>query len=162
MRMPGNKITIGVIGASKATASDMELSIEVGKLIARSGATLVCGGLGGVMEGAAKGASGEGGLTVGILPGNETSDANKYIKVPIATGMGEARNIVIVKSSDSLIAIGGGYGTLSEIATAMRLGVHVVGLQTWRVQGNDPDIIIRTDSAQEAVATALKLAQKHQ
>ena len=87
--------------------------------------------------------------------------ASEFIKVPIATGMGEARNIVIVKSSDILIAIGGGYGTLSEIATAMRLGVDVVGLQTWKVQGNDPDLVQRVESAQEAVTTALKLAAKH-
>ena len=159
--MPEKKVTIGVIGTSRATVSEMEFAIEVGRLIARSGAILVCGGLGGVMEGAAQGASGEGGLTVGIVPGSRTSDANEFIKIPIATGMGEARNILIVKSSDSLIAIGGGYGTLSEIATAMRLGVDVVGFRTWKVQGNDPDLVQRVESAEEAVTTALKLAVKH-
>jgi len=160
MKKTDRKITIGVIGASRATPSDMALAVEVGRLIARSGATLVCGGLGGVMEGAARGAVGEGGLTVGILPGNDAGEANEFIKVPIATGMGEARNVIIVKSSDSIIAIGGGYGTLSEIATAMRLGVEVVGLQTWKVHGNDPDVVTRTDDAEEAVDTALKFAAK--
>ncbi|MFQ6091629.1 MAG: TIGR00725 family protein [Candidatus Glassbacteria bacterium] len=159
MRGAERRVTIGVIGASQATPSDMELAVEVGRLIARSGATLVCGGLGGVMEGCAKGAREEGGLTVGILPGTSTRDANEYIMVPIATGMGEARNVIIVRSSDCLIAIGGGYGTLSEIATAMRLGVDVIGLGTWRVQGVEPDIVRRVGTAGEAVEKAIEIAR---
>ncbi len=154
------KLSIGVVGASNATPSDVELATQVGRLIARSGAVLVCGGLGGVMEACARGVVEEGGASVGILPGNFMEEANEFVTVAIATGVGEARNVILVKSSDCLIAIGGGYGTLSEIATAMRFGVDVVGLQTWKVQGSDPDTIIRVDSAEDAVLKALECSQK--
>jgi hypothetical protein len=152
-------INIGVIGPSLAAPEEVTLARQVGRLIARAGATLVCGGLGGVMEAAAMGASEEGGITVGILPGSSREDANPYLRVTIATGMGEARNVIIVKSCASLVAIGGGYGTLSEIATAMRLGVPVVGILTWQVQGRDPDLVMRAATAEEAVAKAVEIAK---
>lgn len=158
MRKRARSPVIGVVGASTATPEELELAREVGRLIAKAGATLVCGGLGGVMEAASRGAFEEGGFTIGILPGNSRDDANPYIKVAVATGMGEARNVIIVKSCVCLIAIGGGYGTLSEIATGMRLGVPVVGLLTWEVKGRDPDVVVRAGSARDAVERALEIA----
>jgi uncharacterized protein (TIGR00725 family) len=102
----------------------------LGGEIARRGAILVCGGLGGVMEAAARGAAEAGGLTVGILPGPSTQDANAHIRVPVATDMGQARNVIIVHTADALIAVSGGAGTLSEIGHALKVGKPVVGLQT--------------------------------
>jgi uncharacterized protein (TIGR00725 family) len=96
---------------------------------------LVCGGLGGVMEAACKGAKGSGGTTVGILPGTDRTAANPYVDTAIATGLGEARNAIVARSADALIAIGGAYGTLSEIAFALKAGKRVVGLGTWEVEG---------------------------
>lgn len=154
------RLNIGVIGASKAAPEEREIAREVGRRIARAGAILVCGGLGGVMEAAAQGAFEEGGITVGILPGNSRGDANPFIRVAISTGMGEARNVIIVKSCDCLVAVGGGYGTLSEIATGMRLGVGVVGLLTWEVVGRDPDLVVRAVTAEEAVGRALAIARE--
>src|SRR5690606_6176989 len=116
----------------------------VGRGIARAGATLVCGGLGGVMEAACRGARAEGGLTVGILPGGDPSDANPYVEIPICTGMGYARNIIVVKSGHAVIAIDGAYGTLSEIGHALGEGLPVIGLDTWqlsRASGPDQGII---------------------
>jgi len=119
---------IGVIGAGGSSASLDEMATEVGREIARSEAVLVCGGLGGVMAAAARGAKEVGGYTVGILPGPSPDDANPYIDFPIATNMGQARNAVIAQTADALIAIGGGYGTLSEIALALKIGKKVVAL----------------------------------
>ena len=103
----------------------------VGAGVARRGAALVCGGLGGVMEAACRGAAGAGGLTVGLLPGEDRAAANPYVRLPVATGLGELRNALVVRTSDVLIAVGGAYGTLSEVALALRMGVVVVGLGTW-------------------------------
>jgi uncharacterized protein (TIGR00725 family) len=111
---------------------------------------LVCGGLGGVMEAACKGAKESGGTTVGILPGLDRADANPYVEVAVATGLGEARNALVVRAADALIAIGGGYGTLSEVALALRAGKRVVGLGTWDVEGVEP-----AGSPEAAVATVL-------
>lgn len=121
---------IGVIGSGTSRQHLTELAEEVGREIARKGAVLVCGGLGGVMTDAARGAKEIGGVTIGILPGAKTSEANEFIDFPIATDMGQARNSIIVHTADVLIAIGGGYGTLSEIALALKIGKAVVGLQT--------------------------------
>lgn len=135
----------------------------VGALLARRGATIVCGGLGGVMEAVCKGAKLEGGLTVGILPGGKASMANPWVDVPVVTGMGEARNAVVAKSARAVIAIGGGYGTLSEIAYALKSGTPVIGLNTWslRRNGREDDSIIRVQSAAEAVDKAISLAKRH-
>ena len=143
---------IAVIGAGRADKELHALAEEVGRLIALNGAVLVCGGLGGVMEAAARGANAEGGITVGILPGFEKSAANPYINVPVATGLGEIRNAVIVRSADVLIAIGGEYGTLSEIAFALKAGKTVIGIGTWDIKG-----IIKTNGAEDAVNRALGL-----
>jgi uncharacterized protein (TIGR00725 family) len=143
---------IGVIGASVASASTLEAAEEVGRGIARAGCVLVCGGLGGVMEAAARGAKGEGGLTVGILPGGGGSEANEFIDVAVATGMGQARNAIIAHTCESLIAVGGEYGTLSEVALGLKLGKPVVSLGSW-----EPDAsVLRADSPEDAVRKILK------
>jgi uncharacterized protein (TIGR00725 family) len=153
------KVRVGVIGASQAGARESRRAYEVGQHIARSGAVLICGGLGGVMKEAARGAYDEGGLTVGILPGDDASHANPYIHIPIVTGMSYARNIIVVRSSQVVIAIGGAYGTLSEIAYALNLGVPLVGLGTWSIAKIDRTgtRMALAETAGEAVATAFNL-----
>jgi uncharacterized protein (TIGR00725 family) len=146
------KPIVAVVGGSACTPEEAELAAAVGRLLAERGAVLVCGGLGGVMEAAARGAHAAGGLTVGILPGSDPAAANPYIDVPLATGMGEMRNAVIVRVAGGVIAIGGGWGTLSEIALARRIGTPVVGLHDAFAQGID---IPRAATPEEAVALVL-------
>jgi uncharacterized protein (TIGR00725 family) len=129
------KQIIAVIGGRRTEKSLLKEAEEVGRLIARRGATLVCGGLGGVMEAASRGAKSEGGLTVGILPQNDSKEVNQFIDVPIATGLGVGRNVIIARSADALIAVGGEYGTLSEIAYALQMGKPVIGIKTWDIKG---------------------------
>ncbi|HNX98002.1 MAG TPA: TIGR00725 family protein [Candidatus Aminicenantes bacterium] len=126
---------IGVIGGSQADREELDAAVEAGRLIASAGYTLVCGGLGGVMEAAARGASEKGGAVIGILPGQSLADANPHVTVPIATGLGLLRNSLVVLNSEVLIATGGRYGTLSEIAYAGALGRPVFGIGTWPVEG---------------------------
>jgi uncharacterized protein (TIGR00725 family) len=147
---------IAVIGGSTCTAAETALAVETGRLLAERGAVLVCGGLSGVMEGAARGAQTNGGVTVGILPGADPAAANRYIDVPLATGLGEMRNFLIVRTAHALIAIGGGVGTLSEIALAQRIGKPVVGLQDSFRNAVD---IPRVESAADAVRWALERAR---
>jgi len=147
---------IAVIGGSTCTAEETALAVETGRLLAERGAVLVCGGLSGVMEGAARGAQTNGGTTVGILPGADPAAANAYIDVPLATGLGEMRNFLIVRTAHALIAIGGGVGTLSEIALAQRIGKPVVGLQDSFRNAVD---IPRVESAADAVRWALERAR---
>lgn len=141
---------IGVIGGRTADKSTLEAARRVGELVARAGAVLVCGGLGGVMAAAASGARKAGGLTVGILPGNDPGEANSHIDVPIATGLGYARNSLVAMNSDALIAINGGYGTLSEIAYGNIYEKPVIGLGTWTVAG-----VVAADSPEQAVERAI-------
>jgi uncharacterized protein (TIGR00725 family) len=148
-------IQIGVIGAGQCSKEIEQLAEEVGKEIARNKATLVCGGLGGVMEASAKGAKQEGGNTVGILPGVSFEDANPFIDIPIVTGLSHARNVLVVRSSHALIAIEGGYGTLSEIAIALKIGKPVVGLRTWKIS----EEIVTVETPQEAVKKAIDLVE---
>ena len=143
---------IGVIGGSEASEELLRLAERVGSLIASEGCVLVCGGLGGVMEAAAKGAKSAGGLTVGVLPGGSRSDANPYIDIAIATNMGHARNAIIAHTCDALIAVGGRYGTLSEISFGLALGKRVVSLKSWDV---DPGIIA-AGTPEEAVSKAVE------
>jgi uncharacterized protein (TIGR00725 family) len=119
---------VAVVGGSDCTSAEAALAEALGRLLAQRGAVVVCGGLTGVMEAVAKGVRAAGGLTIGILPGNDQRDANAYIDVPLATGMGEMRNALIVRVAGAIVAIGGGTGTLSEIALALRIGTPVVGL----------------------------------
>ena len=149
------KPIIAVIGGSTCSSEEAAVAEETGRLLAQRGAILVCGGLGGVMAAAARGAQTNGGTTVGILPGDDPGDANTYISIPLATGLGEMRNFLIVRTVQALIAIGGGVGTLSEIALAQRIGKPVIGLHdSFR---NTLDIP-RVESAAEAVWWALQRA----
>ena len=143
---------IGVIGAGEVGPAILKVAEEVGRLIAERQAVLVCGGLGGVMEASARGARAGGGITVGILPQNHTGGANPFIEIPIATGFGEGRNVIIARTADALIAVGGEYGTLSEIALGLKMGKPVVGIRSWDIRG-----IIKTESAEEAVRKAFEM-----
>jgi len=145
-----NKIHIGVIGAGDCPLETYQLSYDVGHSIGEKGWVLFCGGLGGVMEGAAKGCLERGGTTVGLLPGTRKESANPYIALAIPTGMGEARNVMVVRASDVVIAIAGGFGTLSEIGLALKIGKPVIGLGTWR----DIDGVDYVQTPQEAIARA--------
>jgi uncharacterized protein (TIGR00725 family) len=151
---------IAVIGAGRCSAEVAALAEAVGQELAKRGAVLICGGLGGVMEAACRGAKAAGGVTVGILPGTSRREANPYVDIPIVTGMGEARNVLVVQSAQAVIAIHGEYGTLSEIAHALKLGIPVVGLYTWQLakDGRENQAIVRAQTAQEAVEKALALA----
>lgn len=153
---------IAVIGGSEASPEEIKMAEEIGRELARQGVILVCGGLGGIMEAACRGASAGGGLTIGILPGDSPQTANPYVQVPIVTGMGYARNITVVKSAQAVIAIGGSYGTLSEIAHARQSGIPVIGLNTWSMSknGQTDNSIITAPNAGEAVKIALTLAGK--
>jgi uncharacterized protein (TIGR00725 family) len=141
---------IAVIGGSRAGRQALDTALEVGRLIARSGAIVVCGGLGGVMEAASRGAREEGGLVIGILPGGSGADANPWVDVPVATGLGYTRNSLVVMNADAVIAVDGEYGTLSEIAYGLIHGKKVVGLGTWDVKG-----IVAAATAEEAVRLAI-------
>src|SRR4030042_3569752 len=148
------KKIIAVVGGRRNEKALLKEAEEVGRLIARNGATLVCGGLGGVMQAASKGAKSEGGLTVGILPQNDSKRANQYIDVPIATGLGIGRNVIIARTADAVIAVGGAYGTLSEIAYALQMGKPVVGIKTWEIKG-----VIHVENAADAENKAFELLE---
>jgi uncharacterized protein (TIGR00725 family) len=126
---------IGVVGPGDASSEELWRAEEVGAGLASLGAVVVTGGLGGVMEAACRGARSRRGRTLGILPGEDRAEANGWVEIAVATGLGELRNGLVVRASDALVAIGGGHGTLSEIALALKLGRAVVGLGTWAVQG---------------------------
>lgn len=148
----GRPARIAIAGAGAADAALATAAEEVGRRIAEAGAVLVCGGLGGVMEAAARGCAAAGGLTVGILPGGAAAAANPHITVPLPTGLGEARNILVARAGDALIAIGGAWGTLSEVALARKLGVPVVLLRPGLTAGLD---LTSADTPEEAVRLAL-------
>lgn len=141
---------VGVIGAGDCDAALAALAEAVGRRIAEAGAVLVCGGAGGVMEATCRGAKTAGGLTVGILPGKDRAEANEYVDVAVATGINEARNLAIIRTADVLVAVGGSYGTLSEIGFALKAGKRVVGLETWDIKG-----VEKADSPEAAVSVAL-------
>jgi uncharacterized protein (TIGR00725 family) len=153
---------VAIVGAGDVLdgSREAEAAEAVGRLVAEAGAVVVCGGLGGVMAAACRGAAGAGGTTVGILPGSSRTDANPWVSVALPTGLGEARNALVVRAVDVLVAVGGGYGTLSEIGLALRTGTPVVGIGTWELaRGGAPDAgIERVGSAEEAVRRALELA----
>jgi uncharacterized protein (TIGR00725 family) len=141
-------IHVAVVGPGSAGEEQVAAAEEAGRLIAARGALLVCGGLGGVMEAACRGARGAGGTTLGLLPGDDRRDANPFVDVALATGLGEGRNALVVRAADAVLAIGGGYGTLSEIALALRAGKPVIGLDTWEIEG------VRAADGVEAAVTA--------
>jgi uncharacterized protein (TIGR00725 family) len=154
---------ISVIGSSNAKPEHLDLAEEVGRELAKRKAIVACGGLTGVMEAVCRGAKSEGGTTIGILPGRLARDANKYVDIPIVTTMGFARNIIVVNTGDAIIAVGGAFGTLSEIAYALSDNIPIIGLKTWplTVKGDgDPiiDGIVPASSPVDAVEKALAAA----
>jgi len=154
-----HRTIIAVVGGSTCTSEEAEWATAVGRLIAKGGAVLLCGGLGGVMEAAARGAQQAGGLTLGLLPGSDPALANPHIDVALATGMGEMRNALLVRVADAVIAIGGGWGTLSEIALAQRIETPVVGLHDAFTSAVD---IPRVERPEEAVRWALEQAERRE
>ena len=145
------QISIGVLGGRIIDSEMEKIAEEVGIEIANRGAILVCGGMGGVMEFACKGAKSAGGTTIGILPTASKDEANKFVDISIATGLGSARNSIILRSVDAAIAVDGKYGTLSEIAYAMEIGVPIIGIKSWDIDG-----VIKAGSASEAVNIAFE------
>jgi len=156
---------VAVIGDGDPRGPDarrvLEFAEEVGHHLARGGATVITGGLGGVMRAASRGAVGAGGETIGILPTADTSEANEFVRTPIATGLGVARNLVVVTSADAVVAVGGRHGTLSEIGLALRMGRHVVALMSWRIESEQRiggPRVHRVRDPREAATLALRLA----
>jgi uncharacterized protein (TIGR00725 family) len=151
-----------VIGGGDAAQDALDAAEQVGREVARAGAVLVCGGLGGAMEAACRGAREEGGVTVGILPGVDRGAANPFVSVAIPTGLGEARNTLVARTADAVVAIAGEFGTLSEIAFALRAGKPVVGLDTWELSkaGQPVEAIHAASSPAEAAEQALRLARQ--
>lgn len=146
---------IAVIGAGECNQQIYQLAENAGVKLAEKGFDVICGGLGGVMEAVCKGAKRAGGRTIGILPGDDISQANAYVDVPVATGMGIGRNIIIIRSAQAVLAIDGSYGTLSEIAYALQLNKPVIGLETWEVS----EKIIHTANIDQAVNELAKLVE---
>jgi uncharacterized protein (TIGR00725 family) len=144
---------VAIVGASVAAEHEMKSAETIGRGLAKAGALIVCGGRGGVMAAACRGARDAGGVTIGILPGSDRSVANEWVQVAIPTGLGELRNGLVVRAADVVIAIGGAYGTLSEIALALRAGTPVLGLGTWNIDG-----VEHQQTPEEAIARALELA----
>ncbi len=161
---PGPHLLIAVIGGSACSPREAEWAEAAGQLLAQAGATLICGGRGGVMQAASRGASAAGGLVVGVLPGVSATDANPFVHIPIVSGMGEARNAIVIRSARAAIAIGGEYGTLSEIAFALNWGVPVICLGSWALTRPDgqPAPLHYATSPEEAVRLALALARQDQ
>jgi uncharacterized protein (TIGR00725 family) len=155
-------VQIAVIGGGNADPAACSLAEEIGRRLAEAGAVVVCGGLGGVMEAAARGARDAGGDVIGILPGDDPAAANEHVSHVVATGAGEARNLAVVASAQAVIAVGGEWGTLAEIAFARRLGRPVIALESWRVGGAgamaEAPGIETAETAGEAVELALRLA----
>jgi uncharacterized protein (TIGR00725 family) len=160
--MTVKEIIIAVIGTRKPSPEEGQLAQEVGRELAKNGIALICGGLGGVMAEACRGACAEGGLTIGVIPGDDRKSANPHERIPIVTGIGYARNVIIIRSAQAVIAVGGGYGTLTEIGYALDAGIPVIGLKTWKISRNNQvdKSIIRADNAKQAVSKALKLIKR--
>ena len=156
--MPRSAAWIAVIGPGRCSAAEAAVAEEVGAAVAEAGAVLVCGGLGGVMEAACRGARSAGGETVGLLPGFDREDANGWVRIAVPTGLGEARNALVVRSADALVAVGGAFGTLSEIALGLRAGLPVIGLGTWELArgGRAEPGIVAMEDPREAVTEALR------
>jgi uncharacterized protein (TIGR00725 family) len=153
-------VYVAVVGAGVAGEDLARAAEDVGRGLGERGAVVLCGGLSGVMEAACRGCRAGGGTTVGILPGTDRRDANPFVDVALTTGMGEMRNALIVRAADVVVALGGEYGTLSEVAFALKIGRPVVGYETWELskRGSADDGIVRVSSSEEAVAAVLRLA----
>lgn len=144
--MKKNKLLVAVIGGHKCNQEVEQIAIKLGNLLAKVGVTVVCGGLGGVMEAVSKGVHEGGGLTVGILPGENKDSANSYIDIPISTGLGNTRNTIVAGCADIIVALPGEYGTLSEIAFALNMKKPVIGIGSWEIKGMQ-----QVKTAEEAV-----------
>lgn len=149
---------VAVVGSGKSDPENEKIAYELGGLIAKQEATLICGGLSGVMNAAAKGVFEAGGTSIGILPGVSRQGSSKYLTFALPTGIGEARNAIIARSADVVIAVGGEFGTLSEIAFALKLGKPVIGINTWHLLKDQEEnlSIARAKNAQEAIEMAIK------
>ncbi len=148
---------VSVIGAGACTDEQAQLAEEVGRLLAENGVVLVCGGRGGVMEAACRGAQEGGGIAIGLLPGSDVSDGNPFLTVALPTGLGHARNALVALAGSSVISIGGGSGTLSEIGLALKAGRRVITLKSWSMKDyrDEPAPVIAAETPAEAVALAL-------
>jgi uncharacterized protein (TIGR00725 family) len=155
---------VAICGPDPASDDLIDAAERIGRGLAEHGAVVVCGGHGGVMEAAARGAASAGGVVVGILPGSDRSEGNEHLTVAIPTGLGELRNGLIVRAADVVVAVGGAFGTLSEIALALKTHVPVVGFSTWKLVPHDGttdfDPIVRVESPADAVAEAMRAARK--
>ena len=153
---------ISVIGEGNASPETAALAEQVGRELAKRGIGLVCGGLGGVMEAACKGAKSAGGTTIGVIPGSDPRDANPWVDIPICTGLSYARNVIVVKTGSAVIAVGGRYGTLSEIGHALSVDIPVVGLRTWEIvrEGTLDTSIMVADDPSDAVDKAVEAARR--
>jgi uncharacterized protein (TIGR00725 family) len=149
---PANMKLVAVIGGRRTRKALLREAEAVGRLLAERGAVVLSGGLGGVMEAASRGAKKAGGLTVGVLPQEHRKSANRYVDIPISTGLGIGRNVIIARTADAVIAVGGEYGTLSEIAFSLQMGKPVVGISTWPIEG-----VVEVEDAREAVSRAFEL-----
>lgn len=149
-------IYIGVIGSGVCDEEVAYQAYEIGRLIAEEGAVLVCGGRGGVMEAAARGAREAGGIAVGILPGIDGREGNEYLSITIPTGLGDARNAIIARTADAVIAVCGGFGTLSEIGLALKMGKPVIGLNTWEIRNQDGCPLVIVHNPRDAVNRAIQ------
>jgi uncharacterized protein (TIGR00725 family) len=156
------RCVVSVVGGANCTQEQYAKAEEVGRLLAEEGAILVCGGRSGVMEAACRGAHEAGGVTLGILPGFSRADGNDYLTIAIPTGLGHARNALVVQAGHVVIAIGGGYGTLSEVGIALKTGRKVIGLNSWQATDSEgrPAKIIQVNSPKEAVGLAISFASK--
>ena len=157
--LDANMRIVGVIGASQADEALYAVAEEVGRELASRGIAVVCGGLTGVMEAVCRGARSKNGVTIGVIPSDSRDDANEFVQIPIVTGIGMARNSIIVKTAETLIAVGGSYGTLSEMAYALSMEKTVVAIRSWRLEeaSDEPVVgLVHVDSPKEAVNIALK------
>ncbi len=154
--MSGPSTYVAVVGSDESDKATDAVAEELGRELGRRGAIVVCGGLGGVMEAACRGAKSAGGSTLGILPADDRAAANTYVDVAVATGMGEGRNALVARTADVVVAVAGEFGTLSEIALALRMGKPVIGLATWELSrdGRPVDAIVRASGAADAAELA--------
>ena len=152
---------ISVIGAAEGEPEALEAAEEVGRRLAEKGAVVICGGRGGVMEAASRGASGAGGIAIGVLPGSDPAEANEHVAHVVATGVGQARNLAVVGSGEAVIAVDGHWGTLSEIAFARKLGKPVIALRSWELaHRTEAELgIVEAETPAEAVEAALAAAK---
>jgi len=155
-------VYVAVVGSGTASGAETDAAEALGRHLAEAGAVVVCGGLGGVMAAACRGARRAGGRTVGILPGTDRAEANDFVEIALATGMGEARNAVVVGTADAVVAVGGEFGTLSEIALALKAGIPVVGIGTWELARHGAPVagVVPAADAAGAARLALELAAR--